>query len=326
MRLRCGRTLPSQVSTSPRLRPAAIVRSRLWQEPDHAQDAGMTTLGGAHMTRIRLLTALGTLMALLASCGDPIGSAPSERPSTIIVGGSGAAYPALKVMTETFTKHDPAVRFEYRPSSTTGAGARLLAAREIDIASLGLPLAEVPTDLVTYPVALDAVAVVVHPAVPVDALTVSQLRAIYSGTATSWAQIGVASTEPLIVLDRPEDETAKIVFRKVLGPELRITSSAVSLAKESDMVKAVDATAGSIGFFSYSYVAQALVRARPVTLDGAPPTVAAVRAGAYPATRLISFAVRRDDAARSPIRDVVESLSSDAFARALEAAGYAPAR
>lgn len=269
------------------------------------------------------VAAWSVVAALAASCGGAPGLA-----GTITVSGSGSAYPAIKIVTDAFIAADPGVEVTYTPSSTGRAGALLAVGGKVDVAALGQPL---PGDLAgrglaTWPVATDAVVVAVHPSVALSAITSDQLRSIYSGAIQSWADLGVMGAPPLVVLDRPEDETGKIALRGVLGPTLVISSSALTMSKEADMVKAVESAPGAIGYFSLSHHVGSPDRTRVLSLDGITPSARSIHDGTYPVTRPILLAASRAVAERTPLRELLAFLSSRAATAALERGGYGPGR
>lgn len=285
----------------------------------------MRTMGGDR-GRGALVAAFLTLAGACAPAAlAPSAPAPAGR---ITIGGSGAAYPAIKLVTDAFVAAAPRVTVEYTPSSSGPAGAQLLADGKVDLASLAQPLTatQAGSALATWPVATDGVAVAVHPSVALSALTSTQLRDIYSGKVREWRDLGVGGAPALVVLDRPEDETAKIALRTLLGPQLAVTPSALSMSKETDMVKAVETTPGAIGFFSLSYLVDKPGRARAVAIDGVMPSPLTIGNGTYPVTRPILVAARTADAQRSPLRELLAFLATGAATKILEAGGYGPGR
>lgn len=65
--------------------------------------------------------------------------------------------------------------------------------------------------LVQYPIAIDGVAVVVHPSVEVPGLTLEQLRQIYTGEVLNWAEVG-GKDLPIQALSRPPQESGTAMY------------------------------------------------------------------------------------------------------------------
>jgi phosphate transport system substrate-binding protein len=79
----------------------------------------------------------------------------------------------------------------------TGSSAGILGAIEgtcqIGMTSRSLTQAEKDQGLTEYPLALDGIAVIVHPENPVEDLTRDQLRAVFSGQVTRWKDLEEAA-------------------------------------------------------------------------------------------------------------------------------------
>ncbi|MEL7502684.1 MAG: substrate-binding domain-containing protein [Cyanobacteria bacterium J06554_6] len=93
-----------------------------------------------------------------------------------------AAWPSFDL-----TYVDPA----NQPASTQ-AGLEMLLAGELDFAQSSRPLTadEQQAGLVEIPVAVEGVAIATHPNLPIDSLTLAQLKAIYTGQTTNWQAVG----------------------------------------------------------------------------------------------------------------------------------------
>ena len=265
------------------------------------------------------------LAILLSACGTARTASPPPLAGKIVVGGSGAAYPLLQLLAKEFSLAHPSVTFDFRPSSTTGAGLQLVSTGDLDVAGLARDLtpseAAVPVEL--HWVASDALVVAVNPSVSASSLTTTQLRDIYTGRVRWWGQLGAKGGD-IVVVDRPEDETAKIVMRRILGTDVAIDPAAVSMSREIDMVAAVEKTPGAIGYFSASYIIEKPSRAQAVAIDGVAASLATVADGSYPAVRRVGLVVRPETAPLT--RAFVAFVTSAAPRSSLEAAGYVSAR
>ncbi len=264
------------------------------------------------------------LALALAACGGT-SPGPSALVGRIVIGGSGGGYPVLQIVVDQFTARNPGVAIEFRPSSTTYAGIQQAADRQIDVASIGRE----PTTSEARPgteihwAALDGVAIAVHPGVKLDAITAAQLRDVYAGKIRDWSALGIAGGGEIVLIDRPEGETAKIAIRRVLGADLRIAPSAVLMPREADAVMAVEKTSGAIGYYSVSYVLARPGGSRMLALDGVLPQLARLQDGTYPVTRPIGIVVSGAALDRSPLREFVAFVDGGRAATALGAAGFA---
>ena len=74
-------------------------------------------------------------------------------------------------------------------------------------------------------VALDAIAVVVHPSNPVDSLTLPQISAIYTGQITNWRQVG-GEDRPIVLLSRESNSGTYVYFLE----------NVIRMGRESDLL------------------------------------------------------------------------------------------
>jgi phosphate transport system substrate-binding protein len=84
--------------------------------------------------------------------------------------------------------------------------------------------------------------------VTAKALTGQQACDIYAGKITNWKQVGGADA-PIVVLTRPENESAKIAVRQGLAcfMDLKELPTAISLAKAKEMSETIVKTPNAIG-------------------------------------------------------------------------------
>ena len=141
-------------------------------------------------------------------------------------------------------------------------------------------------------IGLTALAVVVHPRNPVPALTFQQLRDIFAGKSTSWAQVGGPSNLPIGIysLDVTDSDTDTFCGTILGNPDTqkcvdsfpRLAAPRAGMGGE-DLADAVAGNPAGIGFVSYS----ARRSARPLPLGnvcgtGVAPSLFKMKAEEYP--------------------------------------------
>jgi phosphate transport system substrate-binding protein len=125
-------------------------------------------------------------------------------------------------------------------------------------------------------------------------LTTENLKAIYSGSITNWKALGGPDAE-IVVLDRPEDESAKRLLRKhYLGDELQNSPTAIVLRKEGELIQAVQTTPNSIGAFSLAHAISQKLPVNRMSLNGIEPTPETIKAKQYPMLRSIVLIWHKD--------------------------------
>ena len=280
-----------------------------------------------------VLVALGVSALLLAGCGDDeviVPAATTEQPVTLQVAGSGTAQPLIRLLAEAYEKDHPDVSFDFLPEMHSAGGIKGVSRGDFQIGLVSRPPKDEERALgLTYVVVShDALALAANSAeVGVDNVTTEQVRAVYSGRITNWKELGGVNAE-IVVLDRNEDESAKIILRQyVLGPreELTVTDRAVQLNQESDMVDGLVNTRYTFGYLSRGYIVSTGLEStiHTLSLDGVTPTVDAVESGAYPMFRPLGVVIRPD--APEAVRRFVDYLQGDEARQIMRSSGFAPA-
>lgn len=187
-------------------------------------------------------------------------------------------------------------------------------------------LASHGVELRMQPVARDAFVFFVHADNPVLNLTMEQVRAIYSGKATTWREAGVEWDERLIPFQRNKRSGSQTTLERIMGdvpvmPPLEEDR----LGGMGDIFRDVADyrnRRGAIGF-SFRYYATELVAAgkiRLLALDGVEPTVENIRSGQYPFV-VEAYLVTDGEPAGDTAR-LASFLSSPEGRALVEAVGY----
>ncbi|MDZ4064023.1 MAG: substrate-binding domain-containing protein [Coriobacteriia bacterium] len=242
----------------------------------------------------------------------------------IRVSGSGTCLPLLRILTDEYSATHKGVTFTYLPGLHSGGGIKGVASGDLELGAVSRELTdeEKDVDLEYVQLSDDGLVVAVHPTVTIDGISSEQVRSIYAGEYDNWAQLGGPDL-PMVILDRNEDESAKIILRKyVLGPEVEITPKAVNLFYEPDMVDGLQKTPGAVGYFSLGLGLSRDIPVNYLKLDGVEATVANIENGAYEMVRPLGVVAKRP--ARQQIADFLEWATGDEAADLMQRKGFAP--
>ncbi|MEN6429866.1 MAG: phosphate ABC transporter substrate-binding protein [Coriobacteriales bacterium] len=280
-----------------------------------------------HSARIRLVIVLSIVALFISGCsasGGPGKGKPAEERERVRVSGSGTCLPLLEILTKEYG--NDRVDFVYLPGLHSGGGIKGVANGDLEIGAVSRELTDEEKALgLDYTlISNDGLVVAVHPSVTIDGLTTQQVKDIYSGKYSNWAQLGGPDI-PITILDRNEDESAKIILRKyVLGTDLKITPKAVNLYYEPDMIEGLQSTVGAIGYFSLGYGLSQDVPVRYLALDGVEASVENIKSGKYKIVRPLGIVTRSDVSAE--VRRFLQWATSDEALALIESQGYAAAR
>lgn len=242
----------------------------------------------------------------------------------IRVSGSGTCLPLLRILTDEYSATHKGVSFTFLPGLHSGGGIKGVASGDLELGAVSRELADDEKDLGLEYVRLsdDGLVVAVHPTVTLRDISSEQVREIYSGKYDNWAQLGGPDL-PMVILDRNEDESAKIILREyVLGPDVQITPKAVNLFYEPDMVDGLQKTPGAIGYFSLGLGLSRDIPVNYLMLDGVEATVANIETGAYEMVRPLGIVAKRPLGRH--VADFMEWATGDEAADLMQRKGFAP--
>jgi len=131
-------------------------------------------------------------------------------------------------------------------------------------------------------VALDGLAIVVHPSNPVRSLTTKQIADIYTGKMTNWKAVGGPNAR-IVVIQRESNSGTQESFKDlVVGKDAPITRNAETQASNGAVKSRVALTSGAIGFLGLGFVDSSV---KPIAVNGAIPSAATVKNRTYPLSR-----------------------------------------
>jgi phosphate transport system substrate-binding protein len=177
---------------------------------------------------------------------------------------------------------------------------------------------------VEHVVAGDAIAIVVHPANPLEGLTIPQLSDIYSGKITNWRQVG-GEERPIVLLSRESNSGTHVFFLEEVVRQGRadvdtLFSPDTLLMPSSEGISAeVRQNPNAIGYDGLGYVTpdQKVVAVAPAA--GEPyvlPAVETVKNGTYPIARgLYIYTAGEPQGAVAAYLDWITGLEGQAIVR-----------
>lgn len=253
----------------------------------------------------RFATGLWFLLTLvLVSCAGELESltpppTPTPFPPDIYIGLSDSAAPLAELVSrryETATGRSAPIFLE-------GSDDTLLGDLDQGIIEAAIVL-QLPADSQFWfnPVALDGVVMIVHPDLPADNMTSSQLKSILSGSISNWAEIGGPDLA-INVLNREPGAGARTVLQQRVMGNARFSNLAEVAAADDYMRQEVQTNPGTIG-----YTMMASAEGQSIRLDGHAATPETVTDQSYPLTTPIYFAAQ--DEPVGPLRDFLAWVQS----------------
>ncbi len=205
----------------------------------------------------------------------------SARDTTITLDGSTSTERVVGALIEGYRTIHSEVRINY---SGTGSGAGIEAVLsgicDIGLSSRALKESEIADGAVGHLIALDCIAVIVHPQNPVNDLSIQQLRQIFTGEVTNWAQLG-GKDSPIATYGREAGSGTRSAFEDLLESRDRCRYTN-EYSANGDIVGNVSTNPNAIGYVSLSGTRNIV---KLVSLDGIPCRPETVRDGQYPLQR-----------------------------------------
>jgi phosphate transport system substrate-binding protein len=263
---------------------------------------------------------------------QPPGTAQEDR--ALAIKGSDTMVHLVSAWAEEFMKLQPAVELSVTGGGS-GTGIAGLINGTTDLCASSRQINKKESELagarnitpVEFTVALDGIAVIVHPQNRVTALSLAQLQDIFTGKTGNWREVG-GDDLPLLVFSRESSSGTYVFFQEHVMNRLDYTPRTRLLSGTSALVQAVAADRGAIGYVGLGYAQEAAAKIKVLGIrrggdDGAvTPSIQSVTDGSYPIARPLFL--YSPGPARGPARDFVDFTLNPAGQRIVADAGYIP--
>jgi phosphate transport system substrate-binding protein len=202
----------------------------------------------------------------------------------LILDGSTTVGPIAKAFAAHFTK-TTGVQVTVSESGS-GNGAKSLINKTCHIANMSREMKDNEVaaakgkgvNPVENIVALDGLAIIVHPSNRLAGLTRAQIQGIYTGRFTNWSQVG-GSNAPIVMIQRESNSGTQDTFKElVIGKGAPISKRAETQASNGAVKSRVASTPNAVGFVGLGFVDNSV---KALMVDGVEPDVRTVKNGSY---------------------------------------------
>jgi len=270
-----------------------------------------------------------TTLVTLACCALTLlpTAALAQDSSSIVIDGSTTVGPIVSAFAEHSMAQNPDVNITVSMSGS-GNGIRSLINDEADIASASrfiktnefeaafqngvIPIAHV--------VALDGIAIVVHPSNPINALDLEQVCAIYSGAVTNWSELGGPDLE-IVVISRDTNSGTYETFESLVMGDEEIASGAEYVGSNGAVRSRVQDTQAAIGYVGLGYIDDTL---KALDIDGVYPEAETVILGEYPIARPLFLFTNGYPDLGTPLHQFVTLHLTEDGQEIIESIGFVP--
>ena len=252
-----------------------------------------------------------------------------------VIDGAKAVFPYYSGVVEAVYPED--IRFDsadaYVYNNTPGAYERIVSGED-DVIIVAQPsdqqraAAEAAgVELEFTPIMREAFVFFVPADNPVDGLAVEQIRDIYSGRITDWADLGAPELGQIVAYQRNEGSGSQTALEKLMGD----TPLMEPPAEEDFMEGIVTAleyrnTPNAIGFSFRWFVTDMMNSGvKLLALDGVAPTEENIQNGTYPVFADV-YAVTRKEEENPNVRLLLDWMRSDEGQELVRRSGYVPVK
>jgi phosphate transport system substrate-binding protein len=244
-------------------------------------------------------------------------------PYTIEVTGSTSVAPLMETLAEAYKSVVPSVTINVSGTgSSDGITGANTGVAELGMSSRNLRSAELGYGLDADTIAIDAIAVVVHPDNPVSDLTLDQVNGIYTGSVTNWSQVG-GPDNPISVVSREPGSGTRGAFEEIVEFKDQLVAGAIEFDGTGGVRAAVAGNVNAVGYISLGSMSDEV---KSVKIGGVEASVDNVINNTFPIARpflVLYFGDKIDPATRSFLDWV---MTADIQKSIVAKKGYVPVK
>lgn len=181
-------------------------------------------------------------------------------------------------------------------------------------------------DLVVEPFCLDAFVFIVNSDNPIDSLTSDQIRQIYAGEISDWADLGSPTAARIEAYQRPKNSGSQTAMEQLVMRGAPLSAAQANYISDgmAELVAQVgnhDNGRRAIGY-SYLHYVEGLYKSgaiKVLAVDGVQPSPENLRSRPYPYTTAYNAVYRQGEALPA---DFVQWMLSDQGQQSIAQAGY----
>ena len=271
------------------------------------------------MKKFGKIIAAALVVVMTVSCLS-VGAMAADLKGTVATDGSTSMEKVIGALGEAFMEAEPDVTFTYNP---TGSGSGIQAVSEgrcdIGLSSRALKDEEIESGLVGTTLALDGIAIIVHPDNPVADLDIDTIAKIYTGEITDWADVGGEAGE-IVLIGREAGSGTRDGFESITETE-DACKYRQELTSTGDVITTVSQNPNAIGYASLAAVGDTV---KALAVDGVEPTEETVMDGSYVVQRPFVLVTREDEELSDVAQAFFDFALSEDSAEIITLAGAVP--
>ena len=247
---------------------------------------GLNRSSIGRIERMKRSTLFFVALAFAASLGLQAVSVGAQ--DKIVIDGSTTVGPIAKAFAEFYMRKHPKVNITVSESGS-GNGAKSLITGACHVADMSRFMkekefkaaAEKGIMPVAHVVAVDGIAIIVHPSNPVKNLTAEQVRKIYKGEIKSWRELG-GPNKKIVKVSRDTNSGTYETFENLVMKKEKIAADAEYVGSNGAIRQRIQTTQTAIGYVGLGFVDRSV---KALTINNVYPSKEAVSSGTYAIAR-----------------------------------------
>ena len=241
----------------------------------------------------------------------------------ITIKGSTTVLPIAQMTAEVFMERHPDVKISVQGGGS-GIGIAAIIEGTCDIGDSSRSMKEQELSNAVSKgvnpkanlVAMDGIAVIVHPSNKVAGLSKQQLKDIYTGKISDWSALG-GESQKIVVISRDSASGTFESFGEMALDKAKVRSDALMQASNQAIASTVAKTPGAIGYVGLGYLSS---QVKALTLDGVMPSNATVLSNKYKLGRPLFMYT--NGSPQGVVKDFLDFVLSEEGQKLVEEAGF----
>ena len=243
--------------------------------------------------------------------------------NTITIQGSTTVLPIAQRTAEVFMERHPDVKISVQGGGS-GVGISALIDGTCDIGDASRPMKEEELNTahskgkepVANLIAMDGIAVIVHPSSKITALTKAQIKDIYTGKISDWSALG-GKSQKIVVVSRDSSSGTFESFGEMALDKEKVRPDALMQASNQAVASVVAKTPGAVGYVGLGYLSS---QVKALTLDGVMPSSETVLSNKYKLGRPLFMYT--NGSPKGVVKDFLDFVLSEEGQKLVKEAGF----
>lgn len=218
----------------------------------------------------------------------------------IEIAGSTSVQPVAEKLAEKYMEEHPNVRVDVMGGGS-GLGIRSVSQ---DIISIGTSSKELKTSekdgLIEYPIGREGILVAVNLNNPVNSLSKSQIKDIFSGNITNWKEVGGPDAKINLVV-REDGSGTRSAFEDLVMNKTKVKSDAIVQTSTESIKVVVKQDPNAIGYISLAHMTPDV---KALKIDGISPSIETIKEGTYKLQRPFLFVTNGEP--EGPVKEFID--------------------